>query len=139
MPLLSRTYIKTGLIYFVLALLVGAFYLGQSLFNLPATVGTLYPVYLHLLMVGWVTQLIMGVVYWMFPKYSRERPRGSEQLGWIVYALLNSGLILRAFGEPLTILKPGWNLGWTLGISAILQLIAGWLFVINTWGRVKER
>jgi len=28
----------------------------------------LFPVYIHLLVFGWLTQLIFGVIYWMFPK-----------------------------------------------------------------------
>jgi hypothetical protein len=139
MPLLSRTFIKAGLIYFVLALIAGALTVARPVLNLPATIGALYPVYLHLLMVGWVTQLIIGVAYWMFPKYSKERPRRSERLGWAVFGLLNVGLILRAFGEPLLVVKPEWNVGWMLAASAVLQALGGWAFVINTWGRVKER
>jgi hypothetical protein len=34
------------------------------------------PVYLHLFMIGWVTQMIFGVAYWMFPRVSKENPRG---------------------------------------------------------------
>ena len=118
---------------------MGAFYLGQSIFSLPSTVSVLYPVYIHLLTVGWLTQLIMGVIYWMFPKYSKDQPRGSADLGWAVFGLLNVGLILRAVGEPINALRPDLNLGWILAFSAIFQLIAGWLFIVNTWGRVKER
>ncbi len=139
MPALSRTLIKAGLVYFVVGLMSGVLYLGQPLFRLSPAVSALYPVYIHLLTVGWITQLIMGVIYWMFPKYSKERPRGSDQLGWIVFGLLNAGLIVRAVCEPLTVLRPDWNLGWTLGVSALLQLLAGWGFIVNTWGRVKER
>ncbi|MBZ0304883.1 MAG: hypothetical protein K8I82_02325, partial [Anaerolineae bacterium] len=83
------------------------------------------------------TQLIFGVALWMFPKYSKEKPRGSENLAWTTYLFLNVGLLLRLIGEPLTALN--YQTGWMLAVSAVLQLIAGWVFVINTWGRVKER
>jgi heme/copper-type cytochrome/quinol oxidase subunit 1 len=139
MPLLTRTMIKTGLIYFVIALLMGALVIARPVLNLPAEIAAFQPVYLHLLMVGWVTQLIMGVVYWMFPKESKERPRGNEKLGWAVFALLNAGLILRAVGEPLIVIDPALNAGWILAVSAVLQLLAGWGFIFNTWARVKER
>ncbi len=139
MPSLSRTFIKAGLVYFIVGLLAGVLYLGQPLFHLPPTVSVIYPVYIHLLTVGWITQLIMGVVYWMFPKYSKERPRRSDQLGWVVFAMLNAGLIMRAVCEPLFTLHQDWKIGWALGVSAILQLGAGWGFIVNTWGRVKER
>jgi len=139
MPRLARLYIKTGLLYFVIALLMALALAAQPVFNLPAGIAALRPVYLHLLMVGWVTQLIFGVVYWMFPKYSKEQPRRSEKLAWWVFGLLNAGLILRAVGEPLATLRPDMNAGWLLAISALLQLAAGWGFVFNTWSRVKER
>lgn len=139
MPLLTRTMIKIGLIYFVIALLMGALVIARPVLNLPAAISAFQPVYLHLLMVGWVTQLIMGVVYWMFPKESKERPRGNEKLGWAVFALLNIGLVFRAVGEPLTALDPALGTGWMLVLSAVLQLLAGWGFIFNTWARVKER
>jgi len=139
LPLLSRLFIKAGLIYFVVGLSAGVLTVAQPVLHLPAFFVLIYPVYVHLLMVGWVMQLIIGVVYWMFPKYSKAQPRRSEALGWIVFGLLNVGLILRAIGEPLNALKPEWQLGWTLAISAVLQLLAGWGFVVNTWDRVKER
>jgi hypothetical protein len=139
MPPVTRWFIKAGLFYFAIAMLMATLVAGQQTLALPAGVNALYPVYLHLLMVGWVTQLIFGVVYWMFPKHSKEHPRGSARLGWAVFILLNAGLILRAFGEPLIALAPQTNAGWLLAVSAIMQLLAGWGFIANTWTRVKER
>lgn len=49
------------------------------------------------------------------------------------------GLLLRAIGEPLVAVQPGGATGWLLAASAVLQLKAGWAFVVNTWARVKER
>jgi len=56
--------------------------------------------------IGWVTQLIMGVVYRMFPKDSVARPRGSPALAWCVLIFLNAGLLLRAVVEPMLALQP---------------------------------
>ena len=82
-------------------------------------------------MVGWVTQLIFGMLFWMLPKYSKELPRGHERVAWAAYWLINSGLLLRVFGEPLTALRPEWGLGWLLGLSALLQLCGGWAFIVQ--------
>jgi hypothetical protein len=131
MPTLTRWMIKTSLLYLVAALLTGAaLAAGVSLAGIQ-------PVYFHLLMVGWITQLIFGVVYWMFPKYSAERPRGSEAAGWASYALLNAGLVLRAVGEPLLATAPA--AGPLLALAAVLMWLGGALFFANTWPRVKER
>jgi hypothetical protein len=90
-------------------------------------------------MVGWITQLIFGVAFWMFPTYSREQPRGHAGVAWAVYWLLNVGLVLRVVGEPVNVLQPGSVWGWLLPISATLQWLAGAAFVVNTWPRVRER
>ncbi|RPI28770.1 MAG: hypothetical protein EHM70_16390 [Chloroflexota bacterium] len=139
MPLITRVYIKASLLYLVAALLAGILLAGSAAWGFPAWVGGLGPVYFHLFLVGWVTQLIFGVALWMFPKYSREKPRGSERAGWAIFALLNTGLLLRAVSEPAAGFRPGSGWGWALAVSAMLQWAAGMLFVLNTWGRVKER
>src|SRR5574340_673049 len=84
MPTLTRWFIKTSFIYLALALITGLLLAAQSLFSLAAF-GGLFPVYIHLLVFGWLTQLVFGVVFWMFPKYSTQRPRGNEALGWWTY------------------------------------------------------
>ena len=139
MNVLTRWYIKSALVFFVAALLIR---LGQAVNGLvpfsPVT-SALGPVYFHFFLVGWITQLIFGVVYWMFPKYSIAKPRGSEQLAWITFWLLNIGLVTRAVGEPLQTLRPSVLSGWMLAASAILQWLAGMGFIANTWSRVKEK
>lgn len=139
MPTLSRYFIKAGLLYFVAAVMVGVLLAATSVVRLPGWVAALRPVFYHLFMVGWVTQIIIGVAYWMFPKQSKERPRGNEKLGWAVFILLNAGLLLRVMGEPLVTAEPDLRLGWVLALSAVLQVLAGWGFIVNTWSRVKER
>lgn len=74
MPHITRLFIKTSLLYLVAALLAGLLLMLRPLVDLPVIVGGLSPVYFHLFMVGWVMQLIVGVAYWMFPKWSKTRP-----------------------------------------------------------------
>lgn len=124
------------MLYLVAALALGIAMQAQFAAQLPL-MRAIWPAYLHLLVLGWLTQLIFGVAYWMFPRYSAEQPRGSERLGWAAFALLNSGLILRAIAEP-------WHAvsgrgGPVLVIAAALQMLAGLAFVANTWPRVRER
>jgi hypothetical protein len=139
MPVLIRWYLKAALLYLVAALGVGIVLAGQSIFNLPGFVRSLMPVYLHLFMVGWITQLIFGVVLWMFPKYSPDQPRGNEKIAWLIFGLLNLGLILRAVVEPIFSVSsiPAW--GWLLAVSAVLQWFAGLAFTYQAWHRVKVR
>lgn len=139
MPTLSRWFIKIGMLYFVIGLSMGSVMLLQPTFDWSPRLQLLRPVYLHFLFIGWVTQIIMGVGYWMFPKYTKEKPRGNEKLGWAVLILINVGLILRGIGEPMMIIEPGMTYGWMLAIASMCLLFAGWGFILNTWGRIKER
>jgi hypothetical protein len=138
MPPLTRWFVKTSFIYLALALSAGLLVEIQSTLSLTA-IGGLFPVYIHLFVLGWITQLIFGVVFWMFPVYSKEKPRRSEFLGWWTYVLLNLGLLVRAVVEPIHSTQPNSFSGWTLVVSASIQFLAGLAFVANTWGRVKEK
>jgi hypothetical protein len=139
MPPLTRWFIKTAFVYFAAALATGAVLAARGVADLPPLISALTPVYFHLFMVGWVTQMIFGVAYWMFPVLSRQVPRGSERLGWLVYGLLNAGLVLRVVTEPWMAVSPSALPGWGLVAAAAAQWLAGLGFVANSWGRVKER
>jgi heme/copper-type cytochrome/quinol oxidase subunit 1 len=136
---LTRWHLKAGLFYFVVALITGILTAARPVINLPPAFASLTPVYFHLLMVGWVTQAIFGVAYWMFPKFSRDQPRRSETQARATFVLLNLGLILRVIGEPMQAFGAQSIWGWLLALSAVLQWLAGLLFVVNIWARVKER
>ena len=138
MPILTRVFVKTALVYLIAALFAGVLLAARTVFNTADSLAALTPVYFHLFMVGWVLQLIFGMIYWMFPKYTRERPRGNDAITWAVYYLLNAGLLLRVVGESMQAAAGG-SWGWLLPASALLQWLAGVLFVINMWPRIKER
>lgn len=135
MPLVTRLFLKAALIYLILALGTGIF------LELPGgnPISGLFPAYLHMLTFGWLTQLIFGVAFWMFPKSSSIRPRGHEWLAWATFILLNAGLILRIVFEPLHGTRPSALTGWILVLAALMQWLAGTSFVANTWVRVREK
>lgn len=90
MPLISQFFIKTGFIWLIISL----FLFGYQ--SIDATVRILYH---HTLGLGWVTQIILGVAIWMFPRWSNELPKGPMWMWWTSYVALNLGLILRLISE----------------------------------------
>lgn len=139
MPAITRWYVRTSLLYLIGSLTLAALLAVAQVIAVPQVLQAAGPVYFHLFLVGWVTQLIMGIVYWMFPKYSKERPRGREGLAVATYVLLNTGLLLRVLGEPAKAVNTAAVWSWALVASAGLQWLAGIFFVGNTWSRVMER
>lgn len=135
MPAVTRWFLKAALVYFAIALLLGA--ILSTVSTTAALAHALRSVQLHLLTVGWITQMIFGVAHWMFPRHSRARPRGSERLAWAIFGFLNAGLLLRALAEPLHLLHAAAAWGAALTLAGLLQWLAAVGFAVNAWGRVR--
>jgi hypothetical protein len=139
MPLQVRVFVRTALLYLLASALLGGALLAAQGLGIGGPTGAFQPLFYHLLMLGWTTQLIGGVAIWMFPVISRERPRGDERVAWAAYGALNAGLLLRALAEPAYGLgQRGWT-GAALALSALLQAAAVWLLVAALWPRVKGK
>ena len=135
MPTLTRWFLRSALVWLVISLLMGV---ALAAPHGPA-LDALRPVSVHLFIVGWVTQTIFGVAYWMFPRFSADQPRRSEPLALVTYAGVNAGLIARALAEPMAALRPGAVWTGLMVAAALLQWIAALAFAVNTWARVKAR
>ena len=95
--------------------------------------------YWRLLLVGWLIQLIFGVAYWMCPPFARGQPHRRPGLAWLTPSALNAGLLVRVIVEPWHGVRPQSSLGWLLVGPAVLQVAAGWTFVITIWSRIRGR
>jgi hypothetical protein len=152
MPTLTRWFIKSSMIYLVAALLLSLLLALRGTLPLPAFVSFLNPVFFHLLVVGWVTQMIFGVIYRMFPIITRKNPRGTLWMGWTTYVCLNAGLLLRLVGEPSLGARPDAGFGWLVVLGSLLgggvwMLVSGQLleigaavaFSLHLWQRIVPR
>ncbi|MDX1663776.1 MAG: hypothetical protein R3272_08280 [Candidatus Promineifilaceae bacterium] len=137
MPTVTRWYLKSSFLYLLAAVGVGVWLALRGLAPVPAFLAFVQPVYVHLFLVGWVTQLIFGVVYWLFPP-PREGDR-HDAVWWATFILLNIGLLLRVVAEPAATPRPGSVWGWLLVLSALLQWAAALGFAYTTWPRARRR
>jgi hypothetical protein len=139
MPLLTRVALRAALAYLVAGVAAGALYWLNAAWPFWPFANAFNPVYIHLLVVGWITQLIYGVMYWMFPIISRENMRGNPRPAWAALVVLNAGLLLRVVCEPWRTLSPNDLNAAGLVLSALLQVAAGLLIVWVMWPRVREK
>ena len=140
MPPLARTFVKAAFLYFIAAFVLGALMMLDQWLGLGRWLRAVYLSHLHLLVVGWITQLAIGVAYWIFPRFRREEaaePRGSEALGWAVFYSLNGGLLLRFLFEPFLLMDPAPWLAAVVALSGVLQALAALGFAWLIWGRVR--
>ena len=136
MPFLSRLYVKTALVYLVLALALGVLSASGTMAGITAR---LWPSFVHLLVLGWLTQLIFGVAYWLFPRFERESPYGPSWYLIAAYPLLNVGLVLRVVAEAGTGGLPDGVRTALLISAAFGQWVAVVLLSVYTWGRVRAK
>lgn len=151
MPRTTRLFVQASIVYLCVGAILGAVMLIHRWVNLGPAVGYLRSIHIQMLVVGWLTQLIMGVGWWLFPPMKiglrRDAPlpvrrgqtqRGSEPLFWATFALLNAGILLRVVFEPLVGLSRIAWLNSLVSLAGLLLLAAAVTFVLNMWGRVRE-
>ena len=140
MPPIARTYVKAAFVYFVVAFLLGGLMMLDRWLGFGRWLKVVYLSQLHLLVVGWITQLAIGVAYWIFPRFLKEQnpqPRGSDALAWAVLVGLNAGLLLRFIIEPFYLMGPQPWLAALMALSGVLQALAAVGFAWLVWGRIR--
>jgi len=139
MPRLARIFVKASFVYLVLALLLGALTIFQGS-PIAQWLRSTYLSQVHLLVVGWISQLIIGIAYWMFPRFLEEQhrePRGADWPVWAVIGCLNAGLLLRFALEPFALMKGAPWLKALVALSGILQVLGVAGFGVLIWGRIR--
>ena len=139
------------MLYLCLGTVLGALFLINRWIPLEPRIAVLKTSHVQMLVVGWLTQLILGVAWWLFPplpiglRSDGARPirkgqqqRGSEPLFWATFVCLNIGVLLWAICEPLFGLTQSRVFGFLAGVSGLFLAVAGLAFVLNMWGRVRE-
>lgn len=140
MPPIAQKFIKAAFVYFVVAFLLGALMMLDRWLSFSRWLKVVYLSQLHLLVVGWLTQLAIGVAYWMFPRLRKEqdpRPRGSDVLALFVFVSLNVGLLMRFLFEPFYLMGGEPWLAALVALSGFLQAAAVVGFGALMWARIR--
>lgn len=136
MPALSRWCLRAALAYLVCGMAMGSWMLILQA-RRGYGPGAPWPaLHAHLLLVGFLLLLIFGVAFWMFPRVAGRRT--GRDAGWIAFALLNAGLLLRVVAEPLADSGRGaaaWDV--LLGAAAVLPALAAVAFAVAIWPRIR--
>jgi hypothetical protein len=131
MPLLSVFFIRTALIYLSLGFTFGGLILFNKGITIMPAVWSLLPAHIEFLLIGWTIQLILGVAFWILPRFSQGPARGREEIAWLSYFLINAGIWM-------DILAPLFHeLPWLQLLGRLLEVGAAAIFAGYAWRRVK--
>lgn len=138
MPPLVRRYLKTSFCFLVFGLLTGlhvsaAEYMGWGVIRQGYV-----PAHAHLILVGFLLMLILGVALWMFPKPAEGDVRWKPGRFEFVYWMLVLGVLGRTTGE--IVREYSTNRAWgalVFGASS-LETLGVIVFVVSLWPRIRS-
>ena len=137
MPPLIRRYIKTSFAFLAAGLLLGGYIVVSELVLGAWPPRLLVTAHAHLLLVGFMLMLVMGVATWMFPRPARDDPRYRPALAEAVYWVMALGTAVRATAEVGAALTGAPALRLLVAAGGLAQLLGAGLFVVNMWSRVR--
>jgi heme/copper-type cytochrome/quinol oxidase subunit 1 len=122
MHTLVRRYIKTAIGFLIAGLLLGTWMIIQRELGGGALAPSLVSAHTHLLLVGFVMFMILGVGQWIFPRPAsgdtRYQPRAAEAVYW----LLLVSTAVRAVAEVGRAWSAGIWLRWIVVVAATMQV-----------------
>jgi cbb3-type cytochrome oxidase subunit 1 len=137
MPPLIRRYIKTSFAFLIAGVLLGSYVsVGQYVVATypPRLIITSH---VHLLLVGFMLMIVMGVATWMFPRPARDDARYRPELAAAVYWTMTAATCVRAGAEILGAYADSSALRAAIALGGLGQAAGVLLFVINMWTRVR--
>lgn len=132
MPRLSTWMIRAALIYLLVGFTLGGLILFQKGIPIHPAVWSLLPAHIEFLLLGWTVQLVMGMAFWILPRFSRPPRRGNVPLAWLAFGLLNVGVLLAGLGRLVSSSPVLPFLGHAGEMGAAVA------FVMHAWPRIKE-
>jgi heme/copper-type cytochrome/quinol oxidase subunit 1 len=130
MPKLSVWMVRASLVYMGIGFLFGALILANKGIPFSPWSWRLLNPHIELMIFGWTMQLVMGVAFWILPRFTGQQRYGKTILGWWSFALLNAGVVLMALGGWFALIAP-------LLAGRLLTLAAVIVFAVLMWPRVK--
>jgi len=134
---LVRRYIKTSFIFLLAGLLLGAWIIVAEFVvgNYPHRL--FITAHVHLLLVGFMLMMVMGVATWMFPRPAKDDTAYRPEFAEVVYWVMSVATALRAVSELLAGFSPFVGLWFLITAGGIGQVLGSLLFVVNMWRRVR--
>lgn len=137
---LARRFIKTAIGFLTLGLFVGGWMIIRRELLGRAPGAFEISAHTHLLLVGFVMTMILGVALWLFPRPDKSDRRYRPALVELAYWLLTTGTLVRATSEFFHDSASGaWvsRSHWLIIMSSMAQIAALIIFFFTMWTRVR--
>ena len=133
MPPLSRLFIRAAFVNLLAGATIGALILAHKGIFIHPAMWSWLPAHIELLLIGWIVQLILGMAFWIAPRFWKRPRRGNETGAKVALLLINAGVWL----VVLQALSGGAI--WLLHAGRLLEVGAVIAFSLHLWRRIVPR
>ena len=134
---LVRRYIKTSFVFLSAGLLLGGWNIAAEFVIGRYPARLFITAHVHLLLVGFMLMMVMGVATWMFPRPAKDDTRYRPELAEAVYWVMTLATAVRAAAELLLGVSPAPVLRLAIAAGGLGQDLGTLLFVLNMWRQVR--
>jgi heme/copper-type cytochrome/quinol oxidase subunit 1 len=132
-----RYFVKTSLAFLITGILSGFFMMiSRRVFNFGYGPGML-SAHTHVVLVGFMLMLIMGIAVWFFPKADKTDTKYNPDRIMVVYWLMLNGTIFRFIFEVADAYITISFLNYVIVSSSTLQITAVIIYAYTMWGRIR--
>jgi heme/copper-type cytochrome/quinol oxidase subunit 1 len=132
-----RYFIKTSVAFLFLGILTGLYMSFAKYIYQSGYTQELISAHTHIILVGSVMMMIMGVALWFFPRPEKDDKRYNPGLILIVYWLISISTGLRFVFQ---VIGSFYFIPWlniVIPVFSSLQVLAMILFFYSIWGRIR--
>ena len=133
-----RYFIKTSLTFLFVGLLTGIYMSVNRYVLFQGNHPSLITAHTHLILVGAIMMMIMGVALWFFPKAAQQDKRYKPSLILFTYWLMTTATASRFIFQVLHSFFYSEFLSYMITLTSVLQVIAFGLFFYSMWGRIRS-
>ena len=134
---LVRRFIKTGIAFLMVGLLLGAYLLVRRELYGVFPSAHMASAHAHAVWVGFVMFLILGVALWLFPRAPKEDTRYRPERIAASYWILLVATASRFAGELLRDAVPHRALAWVVVAGGLGQVVGLALYFWTMWPRIR--
>jgi uncharacterized protein involved in response to NO len=134
---LVRRFIKTGIGFLAVGLLLGMFMLVQRELYGIWPHPYLKSAHVHAVFLGFVMFLILGVALWLFPRAEKGDTRYRPERIELAYWMLTVSTATRFVGEVARTWVDSGTLRWVVLIAGAGQLVGFGIYFFTMWTRIR--
>ncbi len=134
-----RYFIKTSIIFLMIGILTGLYMVIVRNYSNEWPHPDLISAHTHIILVGSVMMMIMGVALWFFPRAEKDDKLYKPGLILTTYYIITISTAVRFISQIVSsLVQAGSLLKFLLTASSVLQVLGIILFFISMWGRIRS-